>query len=117
MYSREWLNSLKEGDKVVVRYGRGIGSARRVHTIERTTKTQIIVNNAKYRRLDGYEIGGSYHSPYLIEATPDVLQEMEEETRRWNVLRKVQQITWKDLPTSVLESVYEIIPAEMRADK
>ena len=66
------LKDLKEGDKVIVynRYGDSI------KTVERVTKTQIVVDGYKYRRETGYQIAGNTWYSSRIEICTE-----EEENR------------------------------------
>lgn len=52
------FNAIKEGDEVFLRTGNR--DQKRV-TVERVTKTQIIAEDRKYRKTDGYQVG--YKSP------------------------------------------------------
>ena len=54
MEKKEWLQSLKVGDKVAVE-GRLTGV--RLVEIERITKIYFIIKGDKFRRVDGYKIG------------------------------------------------------------
>ena len=62
---REWLNSLKPGDKVAVVRGFDIGEGAWVRTVDRVTKTMIIVDGVKYRRLSGLEITSDPRGQWL----------------------------------------------------
>ena len=62
------FKSLEVGDQVIVRRSHNHDT---ISTIERLTKTQIILKNSgrKYKRKTGSLIGGSswsYHTEYLI---------------------------------------------------
>ena len=52
----ERLSALKTGDEVFVVWSRG--SKAELATVTRTTKTQILVGTTRYKKSDGYEIGG-----------------------------------------------------------
>ena len=54
MEEKEWLESLKVGDKVCVE---GRLSGVRIVEIERITKIYFIINDEKFRRVDGYKLG------------------------------------------------------------
>ena len=74
MSDKEWLASLKPGDKVAKSRGNWSRSYD-IATVERLTATQITLSNGrKYRRDSGYEIGGAgYARSYLTEITPEIL--------------------------------------------
>lgn len=67
------LDHLKAGDKVYInnRYN-GIT----IHTIDRVTKTQIIIGNTKYNK-NGSQIGAysRWSREYIYEITPDIIAE------------------------------------------
>lgn len=61
MSKREWLQNLKKGDKAVEHFYR---QETRIVTVLRLTKTQVITTQNgwgenRWRKKDGYEVGGS----------------------------------------------------------
>jgi len=74
MDEKEWLESLKEGDKVAVRYA--YGNKYRIGVIEKITKTQIcIFLESRYRRKDGQECGETGWDRQSIEPiTPEIVE-------------------------------------------
>ena len=65
-----FLASLKPGEKVGVSSASGrYGSLYSIETVDRVTKTQIVVGYRKFRKADGYQIGREiYHPRHLVEA-------------------------------------------------
>ena len=78
---RQWLDSLKEGDQVVVSSG-GFRSTHKLETVERTTSTLIIIGRSKYRRANGRLSGGTFGSSSIMEPTDELRAEIEQQERR-----------------------------------
>lgn len=71
------LSSLKPGDPVILRHSTPY-TPDRIATVDRITKTQIIVGTRRFRISDGQEIGCSrWHYNRIVPATPDQLAELE----------------------------------------
>ncbi len=97
MSEREWLESLKAGD-VVVLDGYGQSLAR----IERTTATMIVVGDSKYQRRTGRRISDDrWHSTYLREATPERRLKIKRESK----VEMLKRTYWHALPDEVLFEV------------
>ena len=71
MENKEWLLTLKVGDKVCVE-GRLTGV--RIVEIERITKIYFIIKGERFRRLDGYKIGCDSWSFILIQPITDLVR-------------------------------------------
>lgn len=106
---RVWLDSLKEGDPVVIRFTRGIN----------WEYSQSEVKHVKYRGNDRlcriYADGtafnriGLFGSSYvLVEPTPRALNEVA----RTQLLERMMVLNWKRLPITVLAKFVEIIEKE-----
>jgi hypothetical protein len=79
MSDREWLASLKPGDKAVVP-GRWSGPGEIV-TVERLTKTQFVMTNgSRFTRDSGRSIGSrdTWHTGWLRPVTPEFLERIEQ---------------------------------------
>ena len=59
----EWISALRAGDKVVLTTKLG----HKIVTVDRVTKTQVIIGGGRYRVADGREVGGSVWSTTKIE--------------------------------------------------
>ena len=71
------LSDLKPGDTVILRYSTPYIDDR-IATVDRLTKTQIIVGTRRFRIGDGREIGRDCWAYYrIIPATPDQIAEVE----------------------------------------
>jgi hypothetical protein len=71
------LSDLKPGDTVILRYSTPY-IPDRIATVDRLTKTRIIVGPRRFRISDWQEIGyGSWDYCWIVPATPDQLAEVE----------------------------------------
>jgi hypothetical protein len=99
-----WLENLKVGDKVALRYGwNGIA----IISVIKVTATQIQTNSGKYRRRDGRQIGetGRFNLN-SIEPYTDVIRAEIEEKR---MLRAIAEIEFKKLPIETIKQVLAIV--------
>lgn len=86
MFNREWLDSLSEGDPVVVVSDRHAPVKK---IVTRTTAAHIIVGDRKYRRKDGRPSGGkAWTSVALKEPTEDLLREIDTHVYRRYVISR-----------------------------
>jgi len=73
------LSDLKLGDQVILRYSMPFVDDK-IETVDRLTKTQIIVGTYRFRISDGYQVGtsdGRWGYYRIIPATPDQIAEVE----------------------------------------
>lgn len=82
---KAWLESLKAGDEVAVRYG---PYGCRFATVERVTATQILVESDRFRRADGRQIGGSTWQTRRLEMPERAREEIAEREARKSVEEK-----------------------------
>lgn len=90
MENDDWLKTLKDGDKIYLKYG-GFGLDRLTPTtVTRITKTMIILGTGDRFRHNGSEIGGGpwSHGKWLLQNTP----ETEEEYVMQNLRNKLKGI-------------------------
>ncbi|MBP5947937.1 hypothetical protein [Pseudomonas sp. P9(2020)] len=60
----DYLPTIKEGDKVLLRGSKNIITK---HGVAKVTKTQIVINgNKRFKLNDGSEIGGIKYAPLMI---------------------------------------------------
>jgi len=81
--TKDWLESLKIGDLVVVSAGSALGLDR-VDRVTAANGRHITVNRQKYRRGSGYSTAGGYSRELLVEPTParlDAIKARELRTR------------------------------------
>jgi predicted phosphohydrolase len=98
----EDFSYLVAGDKVIVESGFGYKS-QEITTVDRITKTQIIIGNSKYRRNNGYIVGGTtwsrrYLTRYTEEAAAKVhLRIMRDQLSAYN---------WQKAPEDLVTMTY-----------
>lgn len=100
------LKDLKAGDDVLVT-GR---SCRRIAKIDKVTKTQIVVNNARFRRDSGWQCGSDRWNVTRISVpTKKEISDIEEEDLRKTLIYTISSFDFKRLQTDELKQVYNIV--------
>lgn len=100
------LKDLVEGDEVLVTgmYHRHIAK------VDKVTKTQIIVNNARFRRDSGWQCGGDSWSRKSISVpTEKEISDIKEENLRNTLVYAISSFNFKRLSTDELKQVYNIV--------
>lgn len=104
-----WLNELTAGDEVIV-----VSAYANTETIERvtrTTNTQIIVGNRRFRKKDGRLVGQTgYRATRLREPTPDSLRAVRDELQRRRLVLRLSQVNWNQIDTDTLAAVAALLP-------
>lgn len=100
------LKDLVAGDDVLV-----VGmSCRRIAKIDKVTKTQIVVNNARYRRNSGWQCGGDRWNIKIISVpTEKEISDIKEENLRETLIYSISSFDFKRLSTDELKQVYNIL--------
>jgi len=106
---KDWLKSLKPGDKFAIETITGSYVLRKV---ARLTKTQIVLDNSqKFYISSGLIVGGShYRSTRIIPVTAEIKEIMERSTLIYNI-RKSHLY---DISTESLRQILSIIESETR---
>jgi len=106
---KDWLKSLKPGDKFAIETITGSYVLRKV---ARLTKTQIVLDNSqKFYISSGLIVGGShYRSTRIIPVTAEIKEIMERSTLIYNI-RKSHLY---DISTESLRQILSIIESEAR---
>lgn len=106
---KDWLKSLKPGDKFAIETITGSYVLRKV---ARLTKTQIVLDNSqKFYISSGLLVGGShYRSTRIIPVTAEIKEIMERSTLIYNI-RKSHLY---DISTESLRQILSIIESEAR---
>lgn len=100
------LKDLQVGDVVLVT---GM-SYRRIAKVDKVTKTQIIANNARFRRDSGWQCGSdSWNVRKISVPTEKVISDVEEENLRKNLIYAISSFDFKRLQTDELKQVYNIV--------
>ena len=95
------LSDIRPGDKVILRYSTPFVPDQ-IATVDRVTKTQIIVGKRRFRISDGQQLGsqGLWASYRIFPATPDEIAEVE---RHQQLKRDHQRAC--DLAEAIVEEV------------
>lgn len=100
------LKDLVAGDDVLVR---GMHS-RRIAKVNKVTKTQIIIDNARFRRDSGWQYGGdSWNRKIISVPTEKEISDVKEENLRNTLVYAISSFDFKRLSTDELKQVYNIV--------
>ena len=109
---KEWLESLKVGDEVVVKYYHFYNWCRSLVTLERETPKRFYAHNGNHEfainKADGSLIGWGGSGGLEM-----VSEERKKEIRmggiRQNNLGFLDRVKWKDLPDAALQEIRDIV--------
>lgn len=100
------LKDLVTGDEVLVT---GM-SYRRIAKVDKVTKTQIVVDNARFRRNSGWQCGGDRWNVKSISVpTEKEISDIKEENLRETLIYSISSFDFKRLSTDELKQVYNIV--------
>lgn len=100
------LKDLVVGDDVLV-----IGMHhRRIAKVDKVTKTQIIIDNARFRRDSGCQYGGdSWNRKSISVPTEKEISDVKEENLRKKLVYAISSFDFERLSTDELKQVYNIV--------
>ena len=100
------LKDLIAGDEVLV-----TGTfRRRIAKVDKVTKTQIVVDNARFRRDSGWQCGSDRWNVTRISVpTEKEISDIEEEDLRKALIYVISSFDFKRLSTDELKQVYNIV--------
>lgn len=100
------LKDLVVGDDVLV-----VGaSCRRIAKIDKVTKIQIVVDNARYRRDSGWQCGSDRWNVRRISVpTEKEISDIKEENFRKTLIYAISSFDFKRLSTDELKQLYNIV--------
>lgn len=100
------LKDLVVGDDVLVR---GMYS-RRIAKVDKVTETQIIVNNARFKRDSGWQCGiDRWDRKSISVPTEKEISDVKEENLRKTLIYSISSFDFKRLSTDELKQVYNIV--------
>ena len=99
------LKDLVEGDEVLVT---GM-SHRHISKVDKVTKTQIIVNNARFKRDSGWQCGDVWDRKSISVPTEKEISDVKEENFRKKLIYAIRSFDFKRLSTDELKQVYKIV--------
>ena len=100
------IKDLVVGDDVLItsRY------YRRIAKVDKVTKTQIIANNARFRRDSGWQCGSdSWDRKSISVPTEKEISDVKEENLRKTLIYSISSFDFKRLSTDELKQVYNIV--------
>ena len=108
------LKDLVAGDDVLV-----VGRYRRcIAKIDKVTKTQIVVNNARFRRDSGWQCGSdSWNIRRISVPTEKEISDIKEENLRETLIYSISSFDFKRLSTDELKQVYNIVKGKEKMKK
>lgn len=100
------LKDLVVGDEVLV-----IGTFyRRIAKVYKVTKTQIIANNARFRRDSGLQCGSDiWDRKSIYVPTEKEISDVKEEVLRKTLIHTISSFDFERLSTNELKQVYNIV--------
>ena len=100
------LKDLVVGDDVLV-----TGNYyRRIAKVVKVTKTQIVVNNVRFRRDSGWQCGSdSWDRKSISVPTEEEISDIKEENLRNTLIYAISSFDFKRLSTDELKQVYNIV--------
>lgn len=100
------LKDLVAGDEVLVT-GMYHGH---IAKVDKVTKTQIVVNNARFRKDSGWQCGGdSWNRKIISVPTEKEISDIKEENFRKKLIYAISSFDFKRLSTDELKQVYNIV--------
>lgn len=100
------LKDLVAGDEVLVT---GMNH-RRIAKVDKVTKTQIVVNNARFRKDSGWQCGvDSWNRKSISVPTEKEISDIKEENFRKKLIYAISSFDFKRLSTDELKQVYKIV--------
>lgn len=100
------LKDLVEGDEVLVTSM----YYRRIAKVDKVTKTQIVVDNARYRRNSGLQCGDDIWDRKSISVpTEEEISDIKEENLRNTLVYAISSFDFNRLSTDELKQVYNIV--------
>lgn len=100
------LKDLVAGDEVLVT---GM-YYRRIAKVDKVTKTQIVVDNVRFRRDSGWQCGNDRLDTKSISVpTEKGISDVKEENFRKKLIYAIRSFDFKRLSTDELKQVYKIV--------
>ena len=83
---------------------------RRIAKVDKVTKTQIIANNARFRRDSGWQCGrDSWNRKSISVPTEKEISDVKEENFRKELLYAISSFDFERLSINELKQVYNIV--------
>lgn len=99
------LKDLVEGDEVLVT---GMFH-RHIAKVDKVTKTQIVVDNVRFRRNSGWQCSDVWDRKSISVPTEKEISDIKEENLRNTLVYAISSSDFKRLSTDELKQVYNIV--------
>ena len=108
------LKDLVAGDEVIV-----TGTLhRRIAKVDKVTKTQIVIDNARFRRDSGWQCGSDRWNVRRISVpTLKEISDFKEENFRKELLYAISSFNFERLSTDELKQLYNIVKAKKNEEE
>lgn len=110
MTNKEWLKSLKAGDRVFVvteYYGE---TSKKIACVDRITPTgQIVVDNSRYKNGELPHNTWATHLTYLEEVTEQSYKEFREQRYIKHTLKQLKELTAETLTLEQAQAIAKIM--------
>ena len=108
------LKDLVAGDEVLV-----TGTLhRRIAKVDKVTKTQIVIDNARFRRDSGWQCGSDRWNIRRISIpTEKEISDFKEENFRKELLYAISSFNFERLSTDELKQVYNIVKSKKNEEE
>ena len=105
---------VKTGDKVVISSSGFGGTKYTLKTVDRVTKTQIVVGNRKFNRITHIQIGGnsSWYKDHLYLATDDMIKKVNDyqnQLKKYHLVRDLGQFSWDQFDLERLNEIAKFV--------
>lgn len=120
--TKNWLEDLKVGDKVIL-VTHGLGASEKIVPVHHLTKNFIVLDfgnySEKFRRDTGREAGNDvWHRNYIEEATSERLAKITLEYKQYKVKKYIaDSVNWDSVPADVINNLYELLDPFVKEDK
>lgn len=109
-----WLESLKPGDKVIVKKNDRCYQQDSIETIKSIGKKFISLQDwegeTRFRTEDGSSVhGGMLDSYQLYPLTKEASERIDIQRQRLECLRKIEKINFNKLPIEKLKQIIEVV--------
>lgn len=83
---------------------------RRIAKVDKVTKAQIVVDNARFRRISGWQCGSYIWNKRRVSVpTEKEISDIKEENFRKKLIYAISSFDFKRLSTDELKQVYNIV--------
>lgn len=106
------LENLKVGDMVIIKGN--ITDVKTLSTIDRVTKTQIIIGYRRFRKSDGQLVGrDDWHYANIRPATDEDIEQINKEREKRELIKHLNGVVWYSLRLESLTRIWDAVKKEI----